>query len=267
MKYNYHMHSCYSDATNTPEQLIELAVEHGVQSVALTDHDTIDGMEAFMASAAGTDIKAITGVEISSRIGQKYVHILGYGIDTKNTELVELLDDLSAEATAYTKHVFEGYVTQNYDYSWEQVLIHNQGRKAFYLSSLYDAMLKDGLFSDWGAYNAFVAHCFRFEKQCYGATVEKSFEVIKNCGGKAYLAHPKLMKLSLDEEYLIFKQMKDLGLDGIEAYYPEHSPRESNWYELCCERLDLKVSGGTDWHGWARPKSPLYFFGDIRIEL
>ncbi|MBP1966184.1 PHP domain-containing protein [Paenibacillus aceris] len=265
MKFNYHMHSCYSDGTDTPEQLVELAAEHGIQSIALTDHDTIEGVEAFMAAAAGTDIEAIPGVEISSRIGQKYVHILGYGIDTKSAELLELLNSLTAEATAYTKYVFEGYVAENYNYSWEQVLNHNKNRKGFYLSSLYDAMLKDGLFSDWGAYSNFVRHCFRFEGQCYSAPVEKSFDVIKKSGGKAFLAHPKLMKLSLDEEYQFFKQLKDLGVDGIEAYYPEHSPKESSWYELCCERLNLEVSGGTDWHGMARVKSPLYFFGNIRV--
>lgn len=264
MKYNYHMHSIHSDATNTPEELIDLAKEHGIKSIALTDHDTIDGVEAFMAAAIGTDLEAIPGVEISSCIGQKYVHILGYGIDIRNVELIELLNTLTAEATEYTKYTFEKFVAKKYNYSWEQVLSH-RNKKGLYLSDLFSAMLKDGLFNDWAQYGGFVAYCFQFSGQHYSASVEKSFDVIKKSGGKAFLAHPKLMKLSLDEEYRIFKQLKDLGLDGIEAYYPEHSQKESNWYELCCERLDLKVSGGTDWHGMARLKSPLYFVGNVHI--
>lgn len=106
VRYNYHMHSCYSDATNTPEELVEFAIEHGIKSTALTDHDTVDGVDAFMSVAAGADLEAIPGVEISSRIGQKFVHILGYGIDIKNVELLDLLDTLTEEATDYTKNVF-----------------------------------------------------------------------------------------------------------------------------------------------------------------
>ncbi|CAH1193169.1 Phosphoribosyl 1,2-cyclic phosphate 1,2-diphosphodiesterase [Paenibacillus allorhizoplanae] len=265
MKYNYHMHSCYSDGTNTPEELIGLAIEHGIQSVALTDHDTVEGVEAFMAAAEGTDIKTLPGVEISSCMGPKIVHILGYGIDIKNAELLKLLNSLTAEASEYTKYTFEKYVSKKFDYSWEQVLRHNQNRKGFYLSSLFYAMLQDGRFNGWDQYRDFVAYCFHFSGQSYGAPIEKSFEVIKKSGGKAFLAHPKLMKLSLDEEYKIFKQMKVLGLDGIEAYYPAHSPKESNWYELCCERLGLEVSGGTDWHGMARLNTPLYVDGNIQM--
>ncbi|MFC4598571.1 PHP domain-containing protein [Cohnella hongkongensis] len=264
MKYNYHMHSIHSDATNTPEELIDLAREHGIKAVALTDHDTIDGVAAFMAAAEGTDLEAIPGVEISSRIGHKYVHILGYGIDTKNVELLELLQALTAEATEYTKITFEKYVAKKFNYSWEQVLSH-RNKKGLYLSDLFSAMLKDGVFNDWTQFSAFVAYCFQFSEQQYGSSVEKSFDAIKKSGGKAFLAHPKLMKLNPDEEYRMFHQLKELGLDGIEAYYPEHSPKESSWYELCCERLDLKVSGGTDWHGMARLKSPLYFVGDVRV--
>ncbi|WP_314584855.1 PHP domain-containing protein [Paenibacillus terrigena] len=265
MRYSYHMHSCYSDGTDTPEQLINLAKIYEIDAIALTDHDTVDGVEAFMTAAAGTNIETIPGVEISSRIGQKHVHILGYGIDIKNVALLELLDALTAEATEYTKYTFEKYIAHTYGYSWEQVLNHNRKRKGFYLSDVFSAMLKDGLYNGWEQYAGFVDYCFKFVKQEYSAPVEKSFDVIKKSGGKVFLAHPKLMKLSLDEELNIFKQMKDLGLDGIEAYYPEHSPKECNWYELCCEKLDLKVSGGTDWHGRARLKSPLYFVGNVHV--
>jgi len=130
---------------------------------------------------------------------------------------------------------------------------------------LFGAMLHDGLFADWSQYSGFVDYCFRCDGQHYAAPVERTFEAIKKSGGKAYLAHPKLMKLNPGEEYSIIKQLKDLGLDGIEAYYPEHSPKEANWYELCGEKLELSVSGGTDWHGSARLKSPLYFVGSVRI--
>ncbi|MFB9274884.1 PHP domain-containing protein [Cohnella cellulosilytica] len=264
MKYNYHMHSIHSDGTNTPEELIALAREHGIKAVALTDHDTIDGVEAFMAAAAGTELEAIPGVEISSRIGQQYVHILGYGIDVNHAELIELLRTLTAEATEYTRYTFEKYVAKKYNYSWEQVL-SRRNKKGLYLSDLFFAMLEDGVFNDWAQFSGFVDYCFQFGGQQYGASVEKSFDAIQKSGGKAFLAHPKLMKLDLDEEYRIIKRLKESGLDGIEAYYPEHSPQESQWYELCCERLDLEVSGGTDWHGMARLKSPLYFVGHVRV--
>lgn len=266
MKYNYHMHSCHSDGTDTPEELIELAADHGIMSVALTDHDTIDGVEAFLKAANNRNITAIPAVEISSRIGNQYVHILGYGIDITSEDLLQTLHQLTLQATEYTEYVFKHYVADKYRYSWEQVLSHNRNRKGLYLNNLYSAMLNDGLFNSWSQFPGFVNECFQFERQRYGAPAETTIEMIKNSGGKAFLAHPKLMKLSPGEELNTITKLKDLGLDGIEAYYPEHSPKESSWYELIAEKLALNVSGGTDWHGFARLKSPLYFVGDVHID-
>jgi predicted metal-dependent phosphoesterase TrpH len=264
-RFNYHMHSCYSDGTDTPEQLIKLAIGHGVKSIALTDHETVEGIGSFLAAAEGTDLEAIPGVEISATLGQTYMHILGYGVDVKNIQLLGVLDHLTAQATEWTKKAFEKHVAQKYNYSWEQVLRHNDGRKGLYVTHVYAAMLRDGLFNDWYDFGDFVDCCIQSGGPDYSVSAEQCINVIKESGGKAFLAHPKLMKLNMSEEWELFSKLKNLGVDGVEAYYPEHSPRESNWYEICCDKLQLEISGGTDWHGMARLRYPLYFVGNIHV--
>lgn len=249
MQADLHIHSIHSDGTDTPEELAAMAKTMGLKTIALTDHDTMDGLDVFLSETERNGIRGIPGVEISTSVDGVRIHVLGYMPDRSNHKLNDFFDRISIARTENTRAILQKNIKRrSIAYSWEEVLKHFPSKKWLCSSHVYEAMLKDGLFENWSQWISFYYDNFSKKSGVYididGFTSKEAIEVIRDAGGIAVVAHPKLI---WDDSKL--DELLDQGIQGIEAYYPEHTEKDTAFYLSYAKKHRLVVTGGTDWHG------------------
>lgn len=247
-----HTHSLKSDGSMTPAEVVHEAKKAGLAAIALSDHDTVDGLPEAIAEGEKIGVEVIPAIEFSVQ-SKTETHILGYFIDYNNPDLKQVLKevvDLRIERNYVTT---ERLNELGFDISLEEVraLAPNNfvGRAHFarvLMDKGYTSSVKEGFdkYMSVGKY----AYC---EKQ--RLTAREAVELIAKCGGISFLAHPHLTKLSDDElrDYLI--ELKACGLCGIEGYYTDYTPEMQEKYQSMAKELGLMISGGTDFHAAMKP--------------
>ena len=250
-----HTHTNYSDGELSPQDLIKLAINSNIGTLAITDHDTIEGIKQVDRNSdfiVESGIKIINGIELTAKVDKGTMHILGYGIDINNEllnkKMIELRDISISATLAILDQIKKDY---NIIFSDEDIfnLInanHNIGRpdlaklciKYGYAKSVDDAFNKYLI----DAHN-------KTRKTGKGLKYQECLELIHNSGGIPVLAHPKTLKLSEKEFLILLKNMINNGLQGIEVYHSSHSKEEIAYYLEIARRFNLLVSGGSDYHG------------------
>lgn len=245
-----HLHTTASDGVMTPSEIVNYAKNKGLLAIAITDHDTIDGLEEGLFEGERIGLEVIPGIEISAEHSPGSMHLLGFFIDIHHPILKERLGDLQRARAERNPKMAEKLKKLGIDITFDEVLKASGGgqvgRPHFaqvllekgYVRSFqeaFDRFLKKGA-------SAYV------EKMRFSA--EESIHFINEAHGMAVLAHPNTLQLNgySDLENLILRLVKR-GLKGIEAYYPEHSALEVAQYKSLAERHGLLVTGGTDYHG------------------
>lgn len=264
MKYiDLHSHSTSSDGTLTPSELAEEAKKAGLCAAALTDHDTVGGIEEFAAAADKIGIEPVAGVEISAKYKTE-MHILGLLIDYKNKEFIQKLDYLKKNRGERNSKVFELIRKNGMDITIEDVTgqknggnLENTGR-----AHLAKALVKKGYAKDMqDAFDKYL----KKGRICYVERVtfspEESIRIIKNAGGAAILAHPCYITQDRNELEKLLKELMGYGLDGFECMYSDYS---EDYQKMCMEiadKLGLLKSGGSDFHADNRPHIKLGYAG------
>ncbi|MCX7830749.1 MAG: PHP domain-containing protein [Acidobacteria bacterium] len=248
-----HTHSTFSDGTLTPSQLIDFAISQGITHLALTDHDTVKGIEEAEIYARNKKIKFVGGVEVSAEFKEKTMHILGYNIGHKSESLNKKLEILRQAREDRNPKIVEKLNQKGFDITYEEVVKEAEG-KVVGRPHFSMVMLKKGYVkSTQEAFDKYLAKgacCyvdkFRFEP-------EEAVRMILEDGGIPVLAHPLSLKMNYDEIKEVLKSLKDKGLEGVECFYRNHTEEdEKNLVEIAKE-LQLIVTGGSDFHGSNRP--------------
>lgn len=243
---NLHTHSYHSDGIESPSDIVQLAAQSGIKLLALTDHDMTTGVAEAMAAGERLGVRVIPGAEISSRFHNKTIHILGYGIDTTNQKLQELLAHLREfRREQMIKKVRE--IVPDID-----KFIAAQG-EYFCPPKTASFLLKHRIaptFADaWERIkNVKVA--------ADDVQPEQVIATIHAAGGKAVLAHPfgpvigiSSISSNADEQKNLIKTLQAQGLDGMECYQLSHFVEDVPRALQLCEELGLMVTAGSDWHG------------------
>lgn len=247
-----HTHSLKSDGSMTPAEVVREAKRAGLAAIALSDHDTVDGIEEAVAEGEKQGIEVIPAIEFSV-ISETETHILGYFIDINNPELQKVLEEV------VELRIQRNYVTcqklneLGFDITLEEVraLAPNNfvGRAHFarvLMDKGYTKSVKEGFdkYMTAGQY----AYC---EKQ--RLTAKEAIELIKKCGGLSFLAHPHLTQFDDDKIKLFLAELKSYGLDGLEGYYTDYTPEMQEKYQSIAKNMGLMISGGTDFHAKMKP--------------
>lgn len=254
-KIDLHTHSTASDGSLTPSELAGAAKNAGLSAIALTDHDTIDGAAEFERECLALGIEGITGVEISAEYKTE-MHIVGLFVDSSDKALREKLALLRNGREVRNLEMLRLLQKNGMDITEQDIVSQKDGATMANTGRAHiaRAMLKKG-------YAASVEEAFvKFLKKgncCYVKRItyspEESVQLIKNAGGTAILAHPIYISQDYDELYKLIKTLKGYGLDGIECFYNSYSADFSNMCLNICRRLELTESGGSDFHGEAKP--------------
>ncbi len=247
MSSDLHMHTNASDGLLSPEELVAAAKQAGLGYIAITDHDTVDGIcqlyEQGLYPASG--IKIIPGIEFSAHHPESEIHILGYNVDIYNRELRDRLNDVVEGRWTRFSNMVEKIQALGYDISETDVLEIADGSTSISRSHVAQAMVKKGYFTSVRdvfdqllvkGKPAYVSH-FRLEPG-------EIIDLIKNSGGTPVLAHPKLIYNDELVEELLKK-----GIEGIEAIYPKHDEEDTARYLAMADKYNLLVTGGSDYHG------------------
>lgn len=246
-----HTHSVYSDGEFTPLELIEMAKERNIGTLAITDHNRVDAYKNFDYKKVN-DIKIVTGCELSAEVQKGQMHILGLGIDPYNEKLNYELDKLKQVSINSVKAIVRQI---DIDYRIKlpdgeiEVLIgstHNIGRP-----DIAKLLIKYGYVNSVSeAFQKYLIDAYDKTREYRKLlTYKRCIEIIKEASGIPVLAHPKSLKLSPKDLRCLLKYMINVGLMGIEVYHSSHDVLEMSFYYSLANEYNLLISGGSDYHG------------------
>ena len=245
-----HVHTNASDGSFTPREVVRLAADRGIRALAITDHDTVAGLFEAQQEGANCRVEIISGVELSVEWPHGILHVLGYFVDTHNTELISVLGDLKRIREERTPKILAKL--RDLDVLVSQEEVHREaaggvpGR-----THLARILLRKGYVSN-------MQEAFdRYLRKGAAAYVRKpkidpdmAFRLIIESGGLPVLAHPYTL-LDSDDVRLgeIVRRLASLGLAGIEVYYPKHRPDQTAYF---LELAGIHGSGGDGWNRFSR---------------
>jgi predicted metal-dependent phosphoesterase TrpH len=239
-----HTHSLHSDGTHTPTMIVERALHRGLAALALTDHDSVDGLDEARARAEGTGLEVISGVELSAHDGSIEVHVLGLYVDDHDSEFRQALVTFR-EQRLLRAHAILGRLEElGYDLSWDDVLERAQGG-SIGRPHIAEAMVAAGYVGTLDeAFRRFLgsrgpAHVARKTLTPRGA-----IELVRRAGGVPAIAHPATMQRDA-----LIPELAKVGLTAIEVQHPRHDENDRRRYLRLCEKYNLIPTGGSDSHG------------------
>jgi len=241
-----HIHSTASDGRLAPADIIKEAAGRGLTYIALTDHDTVDGIAPAQAAAqAFPQLKVIPGVEISTDIPQGEVHVLGYFIDYTDPELKSTLDRFRNSRLRRAQGMVAKLENLGIHIDWQRVQ-EIAGASSIGRPHIAQAMLEKGYISSFKqAFTEYLSRDGPAYVEREKMTPAEAVELIVKARGLAVLAHP----LTAGDPEVLTTELKAAGLVGIEAHYDGYSAEEINRLVGLARRHNLIATGGSDYHG------------------
>lgn len=245
-----HLHTTASDGVRRPSEIVRYAKAKGLQAIAITDHDTIEGLEEGVSEGEKTGFEVIPGVEISATHSPGSMHLLGYFFDIYHPLLNERLQYLQKARAERNPKIVEKLNQLGINITYEEVQEASGGGQVGRPHFAHVLVEK-------GYVRTFQEAFDRFLKKGAPAYIEKfrftpgeALRFIREANGIAVLAHPNTlgMKGFAELEALLLQLIAE-GLRGIEVYYPEHSQSDVVRYKGLAEKHGLVTTGGTDYHG------------------
>jgi len=252
-----HTHTTASDGKCSPTENVRLAEDRGLKAIAITDHDTVSGIQEALDVAQNLQVEVIPGIEVSTSIEGREIHVLGYFIDFQNEELNAELSKLRETRNLRNEMMIERLNELGIEITLAEVK-EKQKKKGGNVGRphIAEVLMDKGIVADLT--EAFEVYLGKEGKAYVNPPRISPFEgmeLIKKYGGVPVLAHPGLY----DYDELI-EQMVEKGLQGIEVHHPDHSPEEQVHYRKIAEQFGLIQTGGSDYHG---KRNGVVFHGDL----
>jgi len=263
-----HTHTTASDGTDTPSELVGLAVSADLAAVAVTDHDTVAGLDEAEEAGRGRDIEVIRGCELSARSVCGELHILGLWLPRDVKTLEAALEVAREQRAARNRRMVDKLNGLGLALPYEAVLAEAKG-EAVGRPHIARAMVRQGHVPDERA---------AFDRYLrYGApafiprdkpAAKEAVRLLADLGATVVLAHPMLVRGPRPELEACIADLRPDGLMALEAFHADHSHADEVYVRTLARRLDLGIAGGSDYHGRTKPSVTLgRGRGDLRIDL
>ena len=275
-----HTHSNISDGDLSPEMLVKEAAKQGLRAIALTDHDTIGGLDSAKTAARRENFHFIPGIEININwAGGKSAHgapglgpggefhLLGLGINAPSPAFIKAVEELSRRREARNREILDRMHEFSIEATWDELLAlsgsgggHSIGRPHFAALLVKRKIVRNP--------NQAFARYLGVGKPFYvpkdGIVFEEAAALIRESGGIPVLAHPISLYVAWGRLPDLIKTLKDLGLMGLEAWHPTAKPGSCRRLEALAKHLNLYVTEGSDYHGSVRRDRRLGYSGKGR---
>ena len=263
-----HTHSQASDGTDSPAQLVAGAAAAGLAAVALTDHDTLSGLDEAEAAAQRHGIEFLRGCELSTRTEYGEMHILGLWLPRQADALEQRLADIRHKRDNRNAHILEKLATLGISISMDE-LQHEARGESVGRPHIAALLVKKGAVPDMEtAFREYLGSGGRAYLPKEVLEPEEAVRLMAGLGATVSLAHPCLKPLPADWLEAFVLRLKACGLSAIEAYHSEHSDAAVRSCVDLARRQDLGLSGGSDYHGRNKPRIRLgHGYGGLRVPL
>lgn len=251
--YDMHIHSSYSDGILTPEGIFKLAQEKGLKGLALTDHDTIKGLNECKVLSEKYNLDFIPGIELGTYDNDNEIHILGYYIDYENDFLKGNLKKFQDARFNRAVEMVRKINNLGFDINLYDVLnAAGEGNKAVGRPHIARTLVSKGYFKNTAdVFERLIGNGKPAYAERFKLPAKEGIELIEHSGGIAVLAHPALIKNNNRgksfESFL--EKLVSYGLKGIEVYHTRQNESDSVYYQSLANKYNLLVSGGSDCHG------------------
>jgi len=265
MSIDLHIHSFFSDGTCSPAELIKLAQKNSLSAISITDHDTVAGVPHALSASCDSAVEVIPGIELSVVFDDQHFHLLGYFFDYNDSNLNDKLHVLQCARDQRNREIVNKLNSQGIHIREEEIKKISQTSQTG-RPHIAKALCQMGVVNSFDeAFGKYLkkgasAYVSRF---VYGAA--EAIDIIKNSGGLTVLAHPAQIALSFAEKQVFIGRLVDLGLDGLEVYYPTHTAKIRKNLKKIAKRYDMVISGGSDFHGQVRPGTGLAGHGNVFV--
>jgi 3',5'-nucleoside bisphosphate phosphatase len=242
-KADLHIHSTASDGALSPTQVVERAAKAGLSAIALTDHDSVSGIEEATDAGERLGVRVVPGIEINTDFGPADVHILGYFVDRKSEKLLKLLGSLREARVERGRRMVEKLQALGVNVTFDRVMeIAGTGSVGRVHVAL--AVVECGVVASVNsAFGRFLVKSAPAYVERTKMTPHDAIAAIADTGGVACLAHPG--KVKWDD---LIPGMIKVGLGALEVWHPDHSAQESRRYQALARKYKLIATGGSDAH-------------------
>ena len=243
-----HTHSNFSDGTYSPEELVETAKREGLSAIALTDHDTVGGIEAAIGAGKKVGVEVIPGVELSCDCCGEEVHVVGLFVRWRNADFNEILRELVEKRKQRKKLILERLKEMGINIPPEVLSKFAQGEVIGRLH-IARALQSIGVVKSINeAFNKYLGNNAPAYVPHERKTGEEVVKIIETAGGIPVIAHPQYLR----KPELVIPEMVAKGVQGLEVYFPENGDKPSPFFLPYIKRWKLLESAGSDCHGEAK---------------
>lgn len=255
-----HTHTTASDGSLTPTELVEKAAQLGLAALAVTDHDTLGGLAEAQAAAEHVDLSLLPGVELSVEDESGRFHLLGYGFDPENVALARTLIELRKSRSARNEQMAQKMAALGLPVTMDDVrAVAGEDAQVIARPHFAQALIAKGVVSSVKeAFDRYLSTGKPLYLPKEVLTPRDAIALLHEAGGVAVMAHPGLVPLSNPMlSGRVASLAEEMGMDGIEAYYSQHSPADTKRFLALAKQHGLLVTGGSDFHGTPKPHVPL----------
>ncbi|HLF17334.1 MAG TPA: PHP domain-containing protein [Candidatus Omnitrophota bacterium] len=246
-----HIHTYFSDSSASPEEVVEGAVQARLGCIAITDHDTVDGIPRARQAAQKSGIEVLAGVELSTELNGRDIHVLGYLFDESDVEFIERVKQILQTRSLRMKEMIKRLKTLGIDNIDFEEVAAVATSSSIGRPHLAKVMQQKGVVASMQeAFDKYLADDAPGYVPKFKQTPQEAITMIRKAGGVSILAHP--MVTQMDE---IIPRLVREGLDGLEVYYPNTPPSVIRFYEGLADKHRLLMSGGSDAHGVVKPNT------------
>jgi len=261
-----HLHSTASDGAHPPAMVVELSHVRGLSAIALTDHDTVAGLDEAQQAARRTGIDFIPGIELEATFRKKRLHLLGYFIDPSSETLTTSLTDMIRWRHERNEQIVAKLKSLGITLDYEAIRARHPNA-AIGRPHIADELMRQHVVS--GFQQAFTRY-LGSDAPAYvprrSLEADQAIDIIRRAGGVASLAHPSRVNCqSTLELSTLVSGLVDVGLGAIEVQHPDHSPEQSQLYAGLADRYRLAMTGGSDFHSLGRTISRGTGFAKLRV--
>ncbi len=257
------MHTVHSDGTLTPRELVVRAKSRELSCVALTDHDTINGIREAQSTGEKIGVEVIAGVEISVVFEPGTMHILGYFLDIENQNLLKGLRGIQNDRRERNPKIIKKLNALGISITLEEVIQVSGGDQVGRPHFARVLMDKGYAASPEEVFKKYLGKGCPAYVDKRKVSSERAIKMIRDAGGVASLAHPKQLKVSQGKAFESeIAKLADQGLSGLEVYSSCQSKEEASYYKEVANRTGLVATGGSDFHGANKPKIELGWMGE-----
>lgn len=246
MRTELHCHTTESDGLYTPAEIVRLARARDVALIAITDHDTIAGNDEAAAAGSAQGVRVIHGIEVSALSRQGETHVLGYGVRPSDATTLARIAALRGARESRARSILDKLTRFGIHIPFDQVRAL-AGDAMIGRPHIARAMVMAGAVqTEQEAFDLYLAEGKPAFTPHEGLTPAQAVQLIHDAGGLAVLAHPGLYAGDLSA---LLDEMIPAGLDGIEVFYPLHTPEQTARFAELARRHHLLLTGGSDFHG------------------